>query len=159
MSARQLRRHPSRRARSSSAASSAPASRRRSLRRWSSTRRTSSRSTWRTRTCRAATRRGHPQVVEVWARGQVARAREDGQAVLCRARIIGRGGTRLLGRRQDARRPPEVCQGLDARVLPLRGRQHRLTGRLEGGHGNPEREAGSGRVRGGALRDQLMTHY
>ena len=33
---------------------------------------------------------------------------------------------RLLGRRQDAWRPLEVGQGLDARALALCGLQHRL---------------------------------
>ena len=57
---------------------------------------------------------------------QVASARQDGQAVLGCDRLLWWCRARLLGCWQDARRPPEVGQGLDPRALPVCGLQYRL---------------------------------
>ena len=62
---------------------------------------------------------------------QVASARQDGQAVLGCARLLWWCRARLLGCWQDARRPPEVGQGLDPRALPVCGLQYRLEPRLD----------------------------
>ena len=70
-------------------------------------------------------RRPHPGLVEGQG-AQVAGAREDGQAVLCRTGLLGGRRARLLRGWQDAQRPAEVSQGQHTRGLAVRGLQHRL---------------------------------
>ena len=54
------------------------------------------------------------------------RSRPKARAVFCRASLIRRSRARLLCGGQDARRPAEVGQGLDARAFAVRRLQHRL---------------------------------
>ena len=56
----------------------------------------------------------------------MAQARQDGQAILGGALLVGRRRARLLGRREDARRPAQVGEGQHPRALALCGLQLRL---------------------------------
>lgn len=57
---------------------------------------------------------------------EAAAAKAAADAPARRARLVGWRRARLLRRRQDARRPAKVGEGLDARALALRGLQHGL---------------------------------